>query len=191
MKTIESGIIRYLSVTGVLFLLIMFMGGCTQKDVPSESSVAQSPDALSKPIIHHASVGGPDFSPPGVDANFSLVANMDVDGNVSGQWQDVFGGVIGGASGRIHVAVDCMTIVLSGRGAIVGGVITHGTVNGVDVSGQRAVTMVVDNGGSANDPPDQISYSWFAPTIATCGIYTPDDFQGFLFDFTRGQVTVR
>jgi hypothetical protein len=136
-------------------------------------------------IIHHVSVGGCDITPPGEDRNFSLVANMDVNGNVSGQWQDGFGG----GAGSIHVAVDCLEILESGNVAIIGGVITHGTFNGEDVSGQRAVTKVVDNGQGHNSDPDQISYSYFGDNIGTCGDYTVTVFP--LFDLTCGQVKVK
>lgn len=183
MKTNESGIIRRLSVIGALFLLVIFVGGCSQNAGPTDSSMGQTPDVLSKGrIIHHVSVGGPDFTTPGVDANFSLVANMDESGNVSGQWEDTFGNQVG----KIHVAVDCM--IISGNTAIIGGVIVHGSTNGVDRTGERAVTKVVDNGKSANDPPDQISYSFFGG-IGTCGIYTAAVFP--LFDMPWGQVTIK
>ena len=71
--------------------------------------------------------------------------------------------------------------------AIVGGVITHGTVGGVDVSGLRAITAVVDNGTSANDPADQLSFSIFPAN--DCNTYTIADFP--LFDLAHGQVKVR
>ena len=120
--------------------------------------------------------------PTGCDANFSLVANMKADGSVSGQWQDTFPG---GGEG-IHVAVDCMNIV--GNGAVIGGVITHGTVGGNDVSGLRVLCAVMDNGTSANDPPDQLSFS-FINDNTDCTTLTPGDFP--LFALTHGQVKVR
>ena len=107
---------------------------------------------------------------------------MKADGSVSGQWQDTFAGGVDG----IHVAVDCMEIV--GNGAVISGVITQGTVDGVDVSGQRAITAVVDNGTSANDPPDEISFSFF-PSNIDCGALEPGNFP--LFDLAHGQVKVR
>ena len=138
-------------------------------------------------VVHHASLGGADICealalPTGCDANFSLVANLKANGSVSGQWQDTFDG---GGEG-IHVAIDCLNIV--GNGAVIGGVITHGTEAGVDVSGQRALTAVVDNGTSKNDPPDQLSFS-FTGIDTPCVNLVPTNFP--LFTLARGQVKVR
>jgi len=139
-------------------------------------------------VAHHVSLGGADACaifglPTGCDANFSLVAGEEADGSVKGQWQDPF---VRGLEG-IHVAVDCVNVVENG--AVIGGVITHGFAGGVDVSGQRALTAVVDNGTSANDPPDQMSFSFF-PVGGSCDQFVPADFAGFLFDLGRGQVKV-
>ncbi len=105
--------------------------------------------------------------PTGCDANFSLVANEFADGSVKGQWHDQFAGGSG-----IHVAVDCLDV--HGNGAVVGGVITHGTGTcfGVPCSnfeGSRAITSVVDNGTSKSDAADQLSFSIF-PVAAVCGV---------------------
>ena len=137
-------------------------------------------------LVHHVSLGGADICeasglPTGCDANFSLVANEFADGSVGGQWQDT---LVGGGEG-IHVAVDCLNVV--GNGAVIGGVITHGTSLGVDVSGQRALTAVVDNGTTSNDTPDQLSFSFF-PT-GGCGTLVPTNFP--LNNLGRGQVKVR
>jgi len=176
----------------------MFVTGCSQEAAPTADSSIENPTGvLSKgPVIHRVSLGGADFCealglPDGCDANFSLVAIMKADGSVSGQWQDTFAGGVDG----IHVAIDCMEIV--GNGAVISGVITHGTVDGVDVSGQRAITTVVDNGTSANDPPDQLSFSFIEPAATfflgsnDCNALTPADFLGFVFDLAHGQVKVR
>jgi len=194
MRKNRSFATSYLFIIGALFLLFMFVG-CSEEAVPT---AAENPtDTLSKgKVVHHASMGGADFCeavglPTGCDANFSLTANEKADGTVSGQWQDTF---TGGGEG-IHVNIDCLNIV-GGNFAIIGGVITKGTAGGVDVSGQRAVTAVVDNGTSTNDPPDQLSFS-FIGNVATnllgstdCDELTPADFQGFLNDLTHGQVKV-
>ncbi len=195
MRRIKLEIMKYLSVSSVLLLLVMFVTSCVEEKAPTSATVDSSNDnlmAFSKGgVVHHVSVGGADVCeafglPPGCDANFSLEANMYDDGSVLGQWQDTFSG--GGAG--IHVAVDCINIV--GNGAVIGGVITHGTrVNGEDVTGLRALTAVVNNGTSANDPPDQISLS-FIDLPFDCDDVTPADFAalGFLFDITNGQVKV-
>jgi hypothetical protein len=140
-------------------------------------------------VVHHASLGGADVCealglPTGCDANFSLVANQKADGSVKGQWQDTFG--TGGEG--IHVAIDCLNVV--GNGAVVGGVITHGTALGVDVTGQRALTAVVDGGTSVNDlVSDQMSFSFFPFPDLFCTDLVPTDFP--LFDLAHGQVKVR
>jgi hypothetical protein len=103
------------------------------------------------------------------------------------RWQDTFAG---GGEG-IHVAIDCMNINVDENWAIVGGIITHGTADGIDVSGQYAMTVVVDNGTSSNDPPDQMSFSYFSPNY-DCQLVqslTKDDF--ILLDLTTGQVKVK
>ena len=74
---------------------------------------------------------------------------------------------------------------------MIGGVITHGTSGGggVDVSGQRALTAVVDNGTSANDPPDQLSFSFFPTGGASCTNFVAGNFP--LFNLAHGQVKVK
>lgn len=138
-------------------------------------------------VIHHVSVGGNDACsafglPPGCDKSYTLVANMRADGSVTGQWQDGFAGDVGG----IHVSIDCLMIV--GNAAIVGGVITHGSVNGNDLTGQYAVTAAWDNGTSNNDPDDQISYSYFGVDPNQACNYDISVFQAL--DLERGQVRV-
>ena len=181
-------VLKYLAVAATILLMGIFVTGCSDEAAPTDSYNENQSGVLSKnPVIHRVSVSGGDICealglPPGCDANFSLVAIMKTDGSVSGQWQDTFPG----GSGGIHVAVDCMEIV--GNGAVISGVITHGNIDGVDLSGQRAITAVVDNGTSANDPPDQISFSFF-PDNRDCTILIPDNFP--LFDLAHGQVKVR
>ncbi len=197
MGTNKFRFVKYFSVTATFFLMLMFAASCNQGDEPT-SALNNAPNnndmqALAKNnVIHHVSLGGADICealglPTGCDANFSLVANMKADGSVSGQWQDTFAG---GKEG-IHVAIDCMNIY--GNTAIVGGVITHGTVGGVDVSGLYAMTAVVDNGTSANDPADQLSFSIFpaGDVFGTedCNDLTISDFP--LFDLAHGQVKVK
>ena len=188
MRTDILNVIRYLTVTSILLLLVMSVTGCNEDAAPTDSINKNQSGVLSKNnVIHHVSLGGADVCealglPTGCDANFSLVANMKADGSVSGQWQDTF---TGGGEG-IHVAVDCINVV--GNGAVIGGVITHGTVDGVDVSGLRALTAVVDNGTSANDPADQLSLSFINVDI-DCNTLTPANFP--LYDLTHGQVKVR
>lgn len=143
-------------------------------------------------VVHHASLGGADVCealgfPTGCDANFSLVANQKSDGSVSGEWSDIFPG---GGQG-IHVRVDCLRI--AGNAAVVGGVITKGTAGNLNFAGLRAVTAVVDNGTSTNDPPDQLSFSVINPSgfgLPNDCSPTPGVFPLLLFNLTNGQVTV-
>lgn len=182
---------KHCCTTPLMLLLLVFVVGCTDESAPTaalnDAGVESLDEGLSKNgVVHHASMGGADVCealglPTGCDANFSLVANMKADGSVKGQWQDTFAG---GGEG-IHVKIDCLNVV--GNGAVIGGVITNGTLGGVDVSGQRALTAVVDNGTSKNDPPDQLSFSFF-PVNLDCNALVPGNFP--LFNLTNGQVKV-
>lgn len=134
--------------------------------------------------VHHVSVGGADIcvdftmplpgDHPGCDGNFSLVANMDADGNVTGQYTDQFGH----GNGGFHATVNCLSVV--GNEAWVSGVITTGNIQGFDLAGFPVITRVQDNGKSG----DKISFSWIGdPT--NCNV----QFQYPLFGMT-GQVKV-
>ena len=142
--------------------------------------LALSPAASADSVIHHVSVGSADIAPPpGTDANFSLSAIELDDGTVSGQWQDtVFGR--GAAAVGLHVEVDCLVVV--GNEAWVSGVITRPA----SLAGLPAITRVRDNGTSANDPADQVSFT-FIGIDATC----TDQPDLPLFDLINGQVTVQ
>ena len=54
--------------------------------------------------------------------------------------------------------IDCVSV--SGNTAWVSATITDGTFGDFDLAGFDVVTMVQDNGTSANDPPDKISPSF-------------------------------
>lgn len=135
------------------------------------------------PVVHHVSVGSPDICealglPTGCDANFSLAANQKADGSAKGQWQDVFKFGLEHPI-PVHVTVDCLNV--SGNQAWVSGVVT-----GPQLAGVPVITRVADNGTSAKDPPDQVSFTFF------------DEFGGCqaapdlpLFDLAHGQVRVR
>jgi hypothetical protein len=136
--------------------------------------------------IHKVHVGGPDACEawglgPGCDANFSLVVTEHADGSVTGQWSDQYGRGYGG----VHVVIDCLGV--NGNQAWIGGLVTQDTFSG-DGSfiGFRVAASVVDNGTSANDPPDQISYMDADFDNSSCA--EQPDFD--LFDIQKGQVIV-
>lgn len=145
------------------------------------SLILASVGARADGVLHQVSVGGHDQDPTGhTDANFSLVAVQHGNGSVTGQWTDQFGQGDGG----IHVQVNCLFV--QGNEAWVSGIISSGNVGGVDVAGLPVVTRVQDNGKSANDPPDAISFSFIGnATPCTAAPNLP------LVPMTDGQVTVR
>jgi hypothetical protein len=145
------------------------------------SALLVSAAARADGVLHAVSVGGPDQDPTGhTDANFSLVAIQYGDGHASGQWTDQFGQGQGG----IHVAVNC--VFVAGNQAWISGIITQGNFNGADLSGLPVITRVQDNGVSANDPPDAISFS-FIGNANPCTAAPPLP----LIPMTDGQVEVR
>src|SRR4029077_9167873 len=119
------------------------------------SAVLVAATARADGVQHVVSVGGHDQDPTGnTDANFSLVAIQYGDGHSSGQWTDQFGQGQGG----IHVQVNC--VFVAGNEAWISGIISSGNFNGADLSGLPVITRVQDNGKSAKDPPDAISFSF-------------------------------
>jgi hypothetical protein len=137
-------------------------------------------------VVNRVNVGGPDAcvafgaSHPGCDGNFSLVAHQYEDGSISGQWTDRFATGAG-----FHAVIDCL--VVDGNEAWISGVITQGTWDGESLVGEPVSTRVQDNGRSARDPVDQISYSWIGEGWAfSCDEQTDYD----LLDMPEGQVTV-
>ena len=177
------------------FFLLTALGAACQETIPTDSGVSSN-DAIVEydgatysSVTDKVSVGGADIcealgQPTGCDANFSLSARKYDDGSVKGQWQDTFGF---GATGFIHVDIDCLHVV--GNFAVLAGVITNGNANGVDLTGQRALTAVMDNGTSANDPADQLSFSFFPTGGTSCNGLVPGNFP--LFNLAHGQVKVR
>jgi hypothetical protein len=144
------------------------------------------------PVVHTVSAGGPDAcvafgaEHPGCDGNFSLTAIQYADGSVSGQYTDRFARGDG-----FHAVIDCL--VVEGNQAWVSGVITQGTFTDpdtgevFDLAGLYVWTTVVDNGTSANDPVDEISFSFIDVVPTTC-TETPD---ATLLPASEGHVTFR
>jgi hypothetical protein len=143
------------------------------------SSVA----ATGPTVAHQVSAGGPDACAffglkPGCDANYSFVGTQFGDGSATGQYTDRFPRGDG-----IKGVIDCIRVV--GDEAWVSGVITSGRVGGDDLTGLPFTTLVIDNGTTANDPPDQISNSHTGdPTPCT------DMVRWNLFDVPQGQVSI-
>jgi hypothetical protein len=115
--------------------------------------------------VHKVSVGVPDFCDvpttaqnPGCNANFSIEAQQLADGSARGNYTDQFGH----GNGGFHAVVDCVSV--SGNKAWVSGIVKSGTYN---LNG-RIITEVVDNGTSAKDPPDTITYSYIASLNFNC-----------------------
>jgi hypothetical protein len=140
------------------------------------------------PVIHRVTVGGPDVcsgtgGAPGCDANFSLVALQHSDGSVSGQWHDQFVQPFGG----VHVSVNCLVVV--GNDAWVSGV-------GPDHAfGNEWVTRVRDNGTTASDPADQLSFTFRVggpapPRLGGVRLDCNATQDYVLFDAPQGQVVV-
>jgi hypothetical protein len=145
--------------------------------------VASSVVANGPTVIHRVSAGGPDActglgARPGCDGNYSLVATEYADGTASGQYTDRFSrgaGIIG--------VVDCVRVI--GNQAWVSGWITSGRIGDDDFTGLPFTTLVVDNGTSANQAPDQIASSHTGdPTPCTATAAWE------LFAAAQGQVTV-
>ncbi len=151
------------------------------------SMLATTVALAESPTAHRVSAGGPDLCAafgvqPGCDASFSLHAREFADGSVSGQYTDQFGGGFGG----LHAVIDCLYV--DGNDAWVSGVITQDTFSG-DGSfvGTAISARVKDNGTSANDPPDQISFSQVGESAFNCTDHPDID----LYDAPQGQIIVR
>ena len=166
-----------------LVTLALFAVACSeQPSTGPKSSVMLAPG---NGVQHRVSVGGHDADRITGDKNYSLIALQRADGSVTGRYTDMFGA--GTTTGGYHVDVDCLMVV--GNSAWIGGIITNGSLNGSDVTGQRALTRVVDNGKSTNDPPDQISFSYKLPFNSSPALCKEPPFLPLLV-MTDGQVTV-
>ena len=137
-------------------------------------------------VTRSVHVGGPDIcetigASTGCDANYSGSAVLRADGRVTGQFIDTWAG--GGAG--VHWTVDCLH--LAGNDAWMSGVIKRGSApNGFDLTGFPVIVRVRDNGISANDQSDAVSYQQIG-NPAPC--YMEPDLQ--LFDYVHGQVKIK
>ena len=130
-------------------------------------------------ILHRASLASHDFGilKPGSDANDSFIAIQYADGSVKGQWIDQFGH----GNGGIHIEVNCLEV--DGNQAWISGIVTQSPFE--EDIGLPAGTRVVDNGTSANDPPDQMSFTQIGVRF-DCHAKRPY----LLFDLSGGEVKV-
>ena len=131
------------------------------------------------PPEHFVSVGGQDIAS---DKQLNIVAR-EKDGVVTGNLTDRFSADNGG--GGMKARLDCLFV--NGNDAWVSGQISNGNQGDVDLTGLYVVVRVRDNGISANDPPDQISFVFILNSPFDCST-APNV---ALFDQPTGQVTVR
>jgi hypothetical protein len=176
----------------LMILATAVVFGCSESAIPptAQSDGPALPASVGSQVVHQATAGSPDIcsavgDKPGCDANFSLVAVQRADGSVTGEWVDRFSQVNGG--GGIHVAINCLNVI--GNRAYVSGVVTQSSSS--DQVGQPALTKLVDNGRSANDPPDQISISIIFPGVVDCNAAPAFDDVIPLFAPLQGQVVVQ
>jgi hypothetical protein len=145
-------------MTAVLIILAACEG---EPIAPAIQPDAVAAKAGQGPIVHRASVGGPDIctglgSKPGCNANLSLIAIQRADGSVTGQLTDQYGPADG-----MHAEIDCLLVqeipdrIPVALEAWVGGVVTRPAGQ----AGHRVIARMRDNSTSAaNDPrPDAMS----------------------------------
>ena len=147
-----------------------------------------APTAFGAGVVHRVSVGSADIVElPGQDANFSLVATEAANGTVRGEWHDQFGGrgVPAEFEGDfVHITITCLEV--DGNDAWVSGLVTAASSDLDFLVGLPAITQVRDNGSSANDPADQVSF-----TNIDSGFDCDDKPELPLFDLVNGQAKVQ
>jgi len=136
-------------------------------------------------VVNMVHAGGPDVCeafglPMGCDANWSLSAVKFANGEVKGQFSDIWPNGDG-----FHAELDCLSV--DGNNAWVSGVVTRGFFEGFDFTGVNVAARVRDNGHSRNDPADAISFSQFSFGPLSCD----DQLDYGLFDTPQGQVVVK
>ena len=143
--------------------------------------------AFAEGVTHRVSVGSADsLPPPGFDANFSLSAIQRADGTVTGEWEDTFQGRPAPAF-VVHVDINCLEVV--GNDAWVSGPLKVLPPDLAFLIGLTAITRVRDNGTSANDPADQVSFTFLASDVGVDDCHDMPDLP--LFDLINGEVKVQ
>lgn len=128
---------------------LLLLSACGRPESAPTGLASTSIEASARSaVVHRVTAGGADIIAPGVDANWSLVGFQYADGSASGKWTDQFGH----GNGGFHADITCVNVV--GNEAWVSGVARSG-----DFAGRVWVAHMRDNGRSANEPEDEISYS--------------------------------
>ena len=166
-------------IVPALFALSAVVAACAEPaSAPLATSSGATMNAAHGAVVHRVIAGGADVIAPGTDANWSLNAFQYADGSVSGQWTDQFGH----GNGGFHASVECVNVV--GKEAWV-----SGTARGGDFDGRRWMAHLRDNGTSANEPEDQISFSWLTLPNSTVDCRAP--FPMPLMPRSGGQVNIQ
>jgi len=188
----------------LIMLTLLFSYGCSKEEVVDpvqEASLKvniQSKKSSRGKVVHRVVIASKDSIELGVRGghrgNLSLVANVYEDKSADGQWQDTFSN----ASEGIHVNIDCVKIEFTPLGpftfasAIIGGYITKGKIDGVDVSGQYAFTKAIDLDylveGDRPNHEDFVSLSYNVE-YQDCDKVNADIFEK-IFLFSKGQVKI-
>jgi len=187
----------------VIFSLF-FVIGCSKEDEVQDSFQEaslkvenQSNRSSRGKVVHHVIVGSKDNCeelglPQGCRGNLSLVANVYEDGSVDGQWQDTFSDNGEG----LHVDIDCVKIGFSRffAYAIIGGYIKKGKIDGVDVSGQYALTSAIDldylRAGEKTGRPIQEDFISLSYNGEYQDCNTVDTNLFSIYPFSKGQVKI-
>jgi hypothetical protein len=182
----KINIMKYLSVTSVLLLLVISVTGCNEEAAPTENSSA--PVDVGGPLNKGGgpSANGQAILPEevlfGYFQNFSFHARENQDGSITGSIQF---NCRQPWSGIVHGTIDCMTI--EGNQATISGFATHSDIEGYP-PGSLFWFRVVDNGEGNNSDPDQFSDVWGVPEGYSCtGSFPPFD----MVDIEHGNVQVK
>jgi len=186
MITNKLNIMRYLSVTSVILLLLLSATGCNEEVAPTENSSASlnvdgslnkggRPSANGQAILSEEDLFG-------YFQNFSFQARENQDGSITGSIE--FNCRIPG-SGRVHGTIDCMTI--EDNQATISGFATHSDIEGYP-PGSLFWFRVVDNGEGNNSDPDQFSDVWGVSEGRPCTDNLPWLYD--MFDIEHGNIQV-
>lgn len=155
----------------------VLLAACSESSQSPTALTQTDAEASARGVAHRIHAGGADIIAPGVDANWSLVAVQYADGSASGNWTDQFGH----GNGGVNIRINCVNVV--GNEAWVSGI-----ARGGQYDGSTWVARMRDNGTSANEPEDEISYSILLPPNAQFDCRAPFPMQ--LMPRSGGQVRI-